>query len=170
MLQQKSVDSFVACIREGNRLYDSHPKCHGYLSCYKVISLWPEELRIEKEHRFTSKTHCCASLHEIVEELQGSNEGALEVGILTKSPFTICVVICAGWITLFDSHAHYAVHSSGRLGALVAVPHLAADAADGGFYVSEFFDRCLQSPFHQADFTIVELKEKADCAIKGESI
>ena len=80
-LSQVCVDSFIAAIREGYKLYDAHPRCHGYLSCYQVVQLWPENISILKEDHFMSKPHCKNNMKRIFEE---SAADWLTVGVLVK--------------------------------------------------------------------------------------
>ena len=134
-LGQDWVDSFVAAIREGNKLYDAHPRFHGYLSCYQVVQLWPENISILKKDRFTSKPHCKDNMKRIFEE---SAADELTVGVLVKSPYSICVVARGGIVVVLDSHAHHLLHH-GLCGALVSVSAASADSGDAAQYISEFF-------------------------------
>ena len=154
-LSQDFVDSFVGAIREGNKLYDTHPNCHGYLSCYQVLQLWPDtKLSVVKEDRFISKAHCKDNLKRIFDETVADG---LVVGVLTKSPYSVCVTLCGSVVVIFDSHCHHLLYH-GICGALVSVSAECADSDDTATYVSGFFDRCLSSPFKEADFTRLQFQ------------
>jgi len=144
---------FMQCVRRGNRLYDRHAECEGYLSCREVISFWPElgGTSAAEEFFFVSRDRLAQGIAAI------ANENPAAVGVLTESPFTVFLAFVNGRVFVFDSHMHY-IRQHGCHGALVSVPTIHCDASSSGSYVSNFFERCLQSSFmKQADLILFKI-------------
>ena len=133
---QVCIEQFVSAMRQGNGRYDSHPRCHGYLSLYQVVQFWTEDLEIIKEHCFLSKGHCKNNLKRIIDQDIGADDVA--AGVMVKSPYSVCIIISAGSLVLFDSHPHYLLHDGNR-GALISVSAHCADSCDMAECISEFF-------------------------------
>jgi len=113
--QPQCVDSFVQCMREGNRLYDECPASATgeLLGVFDAVNLIPDAgVQVRKELGCRNKPDCTRVLKSVADEAVA--DGQMRAGVLVQNPLSLAIVVLPdSTFVLFDSHSH------GEKGALV---------------------------------------------------
>ena len=112
------VNSFVECMRSGNRLYDDARLGGAFTSVYDALTLLPSDTGISRRgDKYARDAAGCVRLFTEVGK-QAVAEGRDLGDVFVHHPLSLAIIFQAsGSAAVFDSHSHPLV----RQGALIAV-------------------------------------------------